>query len=280
MKKLLFLLLIVVTAGVTSCFWGSSKNKSQQEKMVLISTDYGDIKIKLYNETPLHRDNFIKLASEGFYNDLLFHRVINSFMIQGGDPDSKNAAQGTMLGNGGPGYTIPAEFVSKYYHKKGALAAAREGDNVNPSKASSGSQYYIVQGTVISAEDLGRYEEKMNFQLKRVEFEKYINDPKNIEFKTKVDELSKERKFKELGELTNNNKGFNALWDSLPKQKFSEAQIKDYTTIGGTPHLDGAYTIFGEITEGLEVIDKITALEVDKNNRPLTDIKMSIKVIE
>ena len=197
----------------------------QAEKIVEIITDFGTIKLRLYNETPLHRDNFIKLITSGFYDGLLFHRVINQFMIQGGDPDSRNARAGQMLGNGGPGYTIPAEIVPRYFHKKGALAAARLGDQMNPRKESSGSQFYIVQGKVLTNEELNFFESRTGV-------------------------------------------------------KYSAEQRQAYSTIGGTPHLDGAYTVFGEVTEGLDVIDKIAQVACDGNNRPNKDVKMTIRISE
>ncbi len=185
----------------------------------------GDIKIKLYDETPLHRDNFIKLVNEHYLDSTLFHRVINKFMIQGGDPDSKNAQAATMLGNGGPQYTIPAEFRPDLIHKKGVLAAAREGDMVNPQKASSGSQFYIVQGKVFTTEELDMLSKRMG-------------------------------------------------------KTFTPEQIKIYSTVGGTPHLDGAYTVFGEVVSGWDVIDKIAAVATDKNNRPIDDIRMFVKFVD
>jgi peptidyl-prolyl cis-trans isomerase B (cyclophilin B) len=199
--------------------------KQTKETMIEITTDYGTMTFKLYNETPQHRDNFIKLANEGFYNGTLFHRVMNGFMIQGGDPQSKNAAPGVMLGNGGPGYTIPAEFNPSLYHKKGALAAARLGDQVNPQKASSGSQFYIVQGKPSSEAELGMMESRKNI--------KYTPEQKTV-----------------------------------------------YTTLGGTPFLDMDYTVFGEIVSGMEVIDKIAAVSTNPQNRPLQDVKMTVKVIK
>jgi peptidyl-prolyl cis-trans isomerase B (cyclophilin B) len=202
-----------------------SLQANEPEKIVLITTDFGTIKVKLYNETPLHRDNFIKLVSSGFYNGLLFHRVINQFMIQGGDPDSRNAKAGQMLGNGGPGYTIPAEIMPQYFHKKGALAAARMGDNVNPQKESSGSQFYLVQGKVHSNEELDFFESRTG-------------------------------------------------------KKYAAAQRNAYTTLGGTPHLDGGYTVFGEVIEGLDVIDKIAQVPGDGQNRPLKDVKMTVSIVE
>jgi peptidyl-prolyl cis-trans isomerase B (cyclophilin B) len=189
--------------------------------MVQIETEFGTIKVKLYNETPLHRDNFIKLTSEGFYTDLLFHRVIQGFMVQGGDPNSKNAAPGQMLGGGDLGYTIPAEINPKFFHRRGVLAAARKGDQANPEKRSSASQFYILQGKVFRP-----------------------------------------------GEL-----------DSM-QMKLSEEQIKAYTTVGGYPSLDNGYTVFGEIIEGMAVIDSIAAQPTDQSNRPQKDIKFSIKMIK
>ena len=218
-------LFAIIAVGLTSFNVSPCKNK--KETKVLISTSYGDIKIKLYNETPQHRDNFIKLVKDKFYNETLFHRIISDFMIQGGDPESKNAAAGKSLGEGGIGYTIPAEFNSEFMHKKGALAAARQGDQVNPTKASSGCQFYIVQGKTYTKEE--------------------------------VDKIIKKR-----------NKTIT----------YSEEQYKTYETIGGTPHLDMDYTIFGEVIEGLEVIDKIASTPKNRRDRPKEDIKMTLKIVK
>jgi len=217
-KKIVFLMMLPVFFIVT----GSAM---AQTTKVLIQTSKGDITVVLYDDTPKHRDNFIKLVEEAYYNDVLFHRVISQFMVQAGDPDSKNANPGQMLGNGGPGYTIEAEFNDKYFHKKGALAAARTGDNINPEKRSSGSQFYIVQGQVLTDMQLDAYEKRMG-------------------------------------------------------TSFSKQQRDAYCTVGGAPHLDGAYTVFGEVTEGLHVIDKIAGVVTDKQNRPLEDVRIiSMKVI-
>ncbi len=201
-------------------------NSQTPDKMVLIKTTMGDIKITLYEETPLHAENFVKLVKEGFYNDQFFHRVINNFMVQAGDPDTKTAQPGDPVGSGGPGYTVPAEFNAQLYHKKGAIAAARQGDNVNPQRASAGSQFYIVVGTVLTED-----------QLKQLEAQDM----------------------------------------HIP---FSDEQIKAYSTLGGTPHLDYAYTVFGEVVEGLDVVDKIAAVQTDGSDRPVEDIKFTMKIID
>ncbi len=258
-----------------------SEGSGEKEKIVLISTEFGDIKIKLYNETPLHRDNFIKLVEQGFYNDLLFHRVIKDFMIQGGDPESKNATPGQVLGNGGPGYKIPAEFNEKLFHKKGALAAARESDQVNPEKESSGSQFYIVQGKKFEAKQLTIMEDRMNQSVKIEIVRKFIMKPENASYKKKLDSLQQAQNFEELNkvvkqieELTEDESAKASMFT------FTDEQKKIYSTIGGTPHLDGAYTVFGEVIEGLDVVDKIAAVETGANDRPARDVKMSIKVLE
>ena len=197
----------------------TKKKKKTEMTKVLLKTSMGDIIIALYDETPLHKENFIKLVNEKYYDGVLFHRIIQNFMIQTGDPESKTAKPGQMLGNGGPGYTIPAEFVPGLYHKRGAVAAARMGDNVNPKKESSGSQFYIVDGRVFSTNDLNRVIQ-------------------------------------------------------MTGKTFGQEQIKDYTTIGGAPHLDGDYTVFGEVVSGLEIVDKIAAQQKDGRDRPLEDIKI------
>jgi peptidyl-prolyl cis-trans isomerase B (cyclophilin B) len=200
-------------------------------EMVVLSTIYGDMTIMLYDDTPLHKENFLKLVEESYYDSLLFHRVISGFMIQGGDPNSKNAPANTRLGNGGPGYTIPAEFNANHIHKKGALSAARQGDAVNPEKESSGSQFYIVQGKPLEATSLSR---------------------------------------------TNEHRAKNNI-NYVP---YTEEQIEIYSTIGGTPHLDGEYTVFGEVIDGLNVIDSIAAMPVDRANRPYTDIVMTMTIVK
>ncbi len=225
-KNVTFLLFFFT--AICSCNSQTSDNmiSNQQKKYyVLIETSYGNMTVELYNETPQHRDNFIKLVKEGFYDGLIFHRVIKDFMIQGGDPKSRDAKPGQSLGDGNLGYLIPAEFVNGLIHRKGALAAARMGDQVNPSKSSSACQFYIVQGIVWSKDRL------------------------------------------------------NMMAQSMGKS-FTQQQIDIYTTIGGTPHLDNDYTVFGQVIEGLEVIDKIAAVPCGPNDRPVEDVKMKMSIIE
>ena len=227
MKKLFFLTFFLLAAFIGSSQTIDKQNENMKEEVLVeMETSQGKIVLKLYNDTPLHRDNFIKLANEGAYNGLLFHRVIEKFMIQGGDPDSKDAKPGKMLGENSIGSNIPAEFSPNCFHKRGALAAAREGDDVNPKKESSGSQFYIVQGRVWSDGELDMIGQRYG-------------------------------------------------------KHFTDEQRKVYCTEGGAPHLDGDYTVYGEVIEGMEVVDKIASAKRDRFDRPLEDIKIiSTKVIK
>lgn len=273
MKKVVFKITWILFFGF---LFPACISHAQNYPVVVISTDMGNIKLKLYNETPLHRDNFLKLASSGYYNGVLFHRVINHFMIQGGDPDSKNAAPGAGLGNGGPDYTIPAEFVPGLFHKKGALAAARLGDQINPQKESSGSQFYIVMGKKWRPGELDTLEQKMNFTLKQSIY-RNIFTPAQQELEKYKQEKKEDAFNKRFAQL---QLRVDSIFDLTPKIKFSDAQRKAYTTIGGYPPLDGSYTVFGEVIEGLDVLDKIAAVQTDKANRPVRDVVMNVKVIQ
>ncbi|MGZ8510310.1 MAG: peptidylprolyl isomerase [Chitinophagaceae bacterium] len=222
MRKIFVLLIGILIAQVGSAQKEVVVKKKDRKKDILLQTSMGDILIRLSDSTPLHRDNFLKLAKQGYYDSMLFHRVINHFMIQAGDPNSKGAAAGKPLGDGGPAYTIPAEFRNSLFHKKGVLAAARQSDDVNPQKASSGSQFYITQG----------------------------------------------RKFTDGG------------LDSLETYRLNGRKIpadqrEAYKTIGGTPHLDMGYTVFGEVINGLDVVDKIAAVPTSRGadrDRPLENV--------
>jgi len=210
MKNVLFGVLVI-------CLFAAC---SPKQELYLIETDYGTMTVKLYDSTPQHRDNFKKLVSDGYYDDLLFHRVIKQFMIQGGDPNSRGAAPNARLGSGGPGYTIPAEIGAKHF--KGALSAARQGDAVNPQKASSGSQFYVVQGKPATEQELNKMAE-------------------------------------------------------MKKITYTEEEKQKYLSQGGTPFLDNDYTVFGEVVEGLDVIDKIAMVKTAPGDRPVTDVKMKIR---
>ena len=236
-----------------------------------IKTTEGDIIIRLYDETPKHRDNFLKLAKEGYFNGTLFHRVIKDFMIQGGDPDSKNAPKGKMLGTGGPDYTIPAEFVyPQYFHKRGALSAARTGDEVNPEKESSGSQFYIVWGKTLKPAELKQMEHQMAMQqeqqvfnqLTREHHEEIMNLRRNRD-RVGLQEL--QDKLIEQTKITCKQQG---------KPSFTEEQIEVYTNVGGTPFLDNQYTVFGEVEEGLDIVERIQNCDTDRNDRPTEDVKI------
>lgn len=236
-----------------------------QHNQVLLKTNKGDILIQLYDETPKHRDNFLKLAREGFYDNVLFHRVINEFMIQGGDPDSREAKSGTELGNGDPGYTIDAEInYPKLFHKKGALAAARLGDKMNPEKRSSGSQFYIVQGKIFNDEDFAKVENRLKSMQRQSIFYQTLEQYK--------DSLMHLRQKGNQAALLDLQMMINDLVDEKVAEEPAIAipeNIKEvYRTVGGVPHLDGNYTVFGEVIEGLNVVDSIACVECDKNNRP------------
>ena len=241
---------------------------------VKIQTTLGDIIVRLYDETPQHRDNFVKLAKEGYYDGTLFHRVIKDFMIQGGDPDSKGAPAGKMLGVGGPDYTIEAEIKSGLYHKRGALAAARQGDEVNPERRSSGSQFYIVWGQVYNEGQLRQFSKQMEMQQMQTVF--------NALAKEHHDEIMQMRRER-------NRAGLQELQEKLAAE--AEAQVKAqgagmtdeqraiYSTVGGTPHLDGQYTVFGEVEEGLDIVEMIQQSKTARGDRPVDDIEMRVVVM-
>ena len=240
-------------------------------------TTMGDITVRLYDETPLHRDNFLKLASEGFFDGTLFHRVIKDFMIQGGDPESKGAPAGKNLGSGGPGYNVPAEInPGTLFHKRGALSAARLGDEVNPMKESSGSQFYIVWGKVYKAAELKQLEHQMKMQQEQNIFNTFA-----MEHRAEIMELRRNRDRNGLMELQD-KLGKMAMEKSkeLGAPSFTPEQVEVYTTLGGTPFLDGGYTVFGEVEEGLEIVEAIQNVETSMGDRPKTDVVMNVTVLE
>lgn len=263
MKKIIYSLILLVMTAMTA----------NAGTVVDIKTTLGDIKVKLYDDTPAHRDNFLKLVNEGFYDGVLFHRVIKDFMIQTGDPQSKTAGPDTMLGAGDPSYTIEAEILyPRHFHKYGALAAARTGDQVNPERRSSGSQFYIVTGQKQDSVTLKRIEDRANNERKQAYFNRLFNERR--------DEIAALRAARDRAGL-----------DSVRNEliKMTEANVKDvplpedlrkaYAEVGGTPHLDGAYTVFGEVIEGMDVVEKIQNVETNSADRPKEDVRViSMKV--
>lgn len=255
-----------------------AKEKAQSAKDVKVelTTSEGKIVLLLYGDTPAHTANFVKLVNEGFYNGLLFHRVINDFMIQGGDPDSRGAAKGKMLGSGDVDYKIDAEFVyPRHFHKRGALAAAREGDGVNPEKKSSGCQFYLVTGKVYTTQQLDQMDSRRVMQQKQNIFNGLVRENR--------DSIMAMRRAKDEAGLT-------ALQEKLVGQTekiaaeapdtLTAEQRAAYSSVGGTPHLDGSYTVFGEVIEGMDVVDRIQKVETDGNDRPTEDVKiLSAKVL-
>ncbi|MFW5850630.1 MAG: peptidylprolyl isomerase [Bacteroidota bacterium] len=246
--------------------------------MIQIETDYGVMDVKLYNETPLHTKNMIKLVEKKFYDSLLFHRVIPDFMIQGGDPDSKNASTNKMLGTGGPGYTIPAEFVPSCIHKKGAIAAARLGGAQNPLKESSGSQFYIVQGKTYTDQELTMIENQRIEKMTNELIVSYVNKPENDTLKTRIMHLQKNQEHEQLQNvIADIQEKIKPEIEELNTYRYTEEQKEVYKTIGGTPFLDYEYTVFGEVVDGFEVIDTIGSVATQNSNRPVADIKMIVR---
>ncbi len=265
-------------------FFSQCKNQEKKAKgsILKMETSMGDMTIMLYDETPKHKENFLKLANEGYYDGMLFHRVIKDFMIQAGDPDSKTATKGQALGSGGPGYTVEAEFNPKLFHKKGALSAARTGDQTNPEKRSSGSQFYVVQGVKYTDEQLNVMDEQSKMNQLMPFIREYIQNPDNAEISKQIQEKNNARDREGLDSL------IMVVSELVSKEhreikatKLSDKQRELYKTVGGTPHLDGAYTVFGEVLEGLEILDKIAAVQTDKGDRPIEDVKIiSISLVK
>ena len=278
MKTNQLIIIAVITVMFAACGAGSKKSNDMEKRtQVKIETTMGDIVVELYNETPKHRDNFIKLAKEGMYDSTLFHRVIRQFMIQAGDPESKTANDTAMLGGGDVGYNIPAEFVPKYFHKKGALAAARMGDDVNPNRESSGCQFYIVTGRKFR--------------------EAQLLDMAGQKNNARVDEIFNELARKHMKEIyklrkAGDNEALLELQDSLEAQAYAQykeeepfmftpEQLAAYSTIGGAPHLDGAYTVFGQVVSGIETVEKIEGTKTGKADRPVENVRiLKMSVVE
>lgn len=280
MRNILTTLVVLAASFFTACGSNNSTKKDttmsteSNDAKVTIVTSMGPVEVLLYGDTPAHRDNFLKLAREGYYNGTLFHRVIKDFMVQAGDPDSRNAPKGQMLGTGGPSYNIDAEIVyPRHFHKRGALAAARQGDQVNPTRQSSGSQFYIVTGQVYNDSTLNTFEKRAREARVAQIFTRLRGENRD-----QILALSK----------AGDREGLDLLRDRLVAHAENEAdqaprmtpeQRQAYTTVGGTPHLDGDYTVFGEVLSGMEVIDAIQGVATDRNDRPVEDVKIiEIKV--
>ena len=274
-KTFLYTICIITIAicGFTAC---NKKNKNMEGTVLLLETTKGDIRLRLFDDTPKHRDNIIKLAKEGFYDGTLFHRVIKDFMIQAGDPESKHASDTATLGSGDTGYTIPAEFVyPKYFHRRGVLSAARKGDDVNPNKESSGCQFYIVTGKVFKEAELDALESQMNQNMLHSEFNRLARQH--------IKEIFLMRK-------NSDSTGLKKLQDELIEQaekivlqnpfRFTEEQRNAYKTVGGAPHLDGQYTVFGEVIEGMDVVNRIQDVKTNRADRPLENIVIKKITVE
>lgn len=244
---------------------------------VQVETTAGSFTVLLYGDTPRHRDNFLRLVKDGTYNGTLFHRVIDKFMVQAGDPESKGAPAGKMLGSGDMGYTIEAEFrYPAHFHKRGALAAARQGDQVNPERRSSGSQFYVVTGDVVPAQQLSALEHQMGQMQMQDHFNGLVQQNAD-----KISALRAARDSAGLRALQTELVDQTEAWGRANKFTLPAEVRQAYTTVGGTPHLDGQYTVFGEVISGMDTIDKIEKAETDRNDRPTQDIKiLSMKVVE
>lgn len=279
---LLVLAVVFGAKGAATTIAGPEKDSTemtdtvkQHDVIVEIETTEGPIKVLLYGDTPAHQANFLKLAGEGFYDGVLFHRVIKDFMVQTGDPDSKNAAPGQHLGSGDPGYTLEAEILyPKHYHKYGALAAARTGDAVNPERRSSGSQFYIVTGQKQSPRAIEQGEMRMANDVKQKYWMKLMKE-----------NASKIKELQAAGDRDALEEFRRQLIDQLEAEvevpELPQQLKNDYINLGGTPHLDNQYTVFGEVIEGMDTVEKIQNVETDASDRPLEDVKvLSVKVIE
>ena len=276
----------IVAAGAVTLKKSSKKMSDQTtavqtaanaDAFVEIQTSEGDITVRLFGDTPKHRDNFLKLVKEGYYDNVLFHRVINEFMVQTGDPESKSAPVGKMLGSGGPGYTLDAEIVyPAHFHKRGALAAARQGDQVNPERRSSGSQFYIVTGKAYNDSTLSQMERQLDMMQKQQIFNDLTKQYKDsiMNMRRNRDQAGLQALQEELIAITEKKAAENPA-------SLTPAQREAYTTQGGTPHLDGQYTVFGEVVSGMDVVDKIEKAETDGNDRPVKDIRiLSMKEVD
>ncbi len=262
-----------VLCGICLFYMGYAQEK---EVKAVIETNLGNMIVKLYNDTPNHRDNFVRLTKAGHYDGSLFYRVIKNFVIQGGSSDSKKAIKGAAIGYGKP-IVIDAEIKPEHYHKKGALAAPRQPDRVNFFKESDISQFYIVQGRKYDPKELDIIEKQVNVPIKRAIQRKYYTPEK----KAILDTLRKQKKVKEFREIAEKIKQDIAFdWNANPNKIYMPEEKRNaYINEGGIHHLDKEYTVFGEVIEGFEVIDKIAALPTDGNDRPITDVRIKVRIL-
>lgn len=292
MKVLRYFVPFAVAVAFTACTKSAdahasniNNNENMKEQTadttsvrVAVSTTAGDFTVLLYGDTPKHRDNFVRLVKDSYYDSTLFHRVIKEFMIQAGDPDSKTAKPGQMLGSGGPSYKIDAEIVfPRHFHKRGVLAAARQGDQVNPKKQSSGSQFYIVTGRVLSEAEMSEMVVQMQYKQKQNIFNRLAGERREqiIEMQRNGDRVGLENLQNELIKMVE------AEVASLPAPAVTPEMREAYTTVGGAPHLDGDYTVFGEVIDGMEVIDAIEKVATDRSDRPIEDVRiLSMKIVD
>ena len=262
---------VVMTSQITS----QAPVIEKGDALVDIKTSVGDIRVRLFGDTPAHRDNFLKLVKDKYYDGVLFHRVINEFMVQTGDPESKTATENTRLGAGGPDYTLEAEIVyPRHFHHRGALAAARQADQVNPERRSSGSQFYIVTGKAYNEQQLAQMERQLQMARKQEIFNKLAEEHRDsiITLRKNRDQASLQALQDELVAITEKKAAENPA-------TLTEEQKKAYSTVGGTPHLDGQYTVFGEVVSGMDVVEKIEKSQTNSQDRPVDDIRIiSMKV--
>ncbi|MDE7411411.1 MAG: peptidylprolyl isomerase [Paramuribaculum sp.] len=278
------ILRLFLTSALTfTCLLNASANSvsspmnHNSDVLVDMNTSLGQIRLLLYGDTPAHLNNFVKLVNEGYYDGVLFHRVINDFMIQTGDPDSREATPGQHLGAGGPDYKIDAEIIyPKHFHKRGALAAARQADAVNPQRQSSGSQFYIVTGRTYTPEQLAQFEKQMIMSRKQEIFRSLADAHRDtiMTMRRNRDQAGLQAMQERLAEETERKAETMLLG-------FTPEQTEVYTTLGGTPHLDGSYTVFGEVVSGMDIVDKIQKVETDSADRPKEDVRViSMKVVK
>tara|TARA_A100001015_G_C14941344_1_gene692677 strand:+ start:496 stop:1359 length:864 start_codon:yes stop_codon:yes gene_type:complete len=272
-------IILLMAININTLFSQESTQTISEETYINMETSLGMVTIKLYNKTPLHKINFLKLVKEGFYDGVKFHRVIKGFMAQAGDPNSKINDFNGQLGQKSFGETIPAEFISEYIHKKGALAAARMGDNANPEKKSSGSQFYLVQGKTYSELQLKQMEQKINQQQENGLIGKFLKKSENVHYMNQIKYCQQNRLNDSLNMLIQEIKSL-VIKEEENKFSFSKDAIETYKSIGGTPFLDNGYTVFGEVVEGLEIIDSICSVPTltgDVPVKPLIILSTKIK---